>query len=451
MLPMRRLLGALLRRLVEALVRLYYPRRSVEGGEHLPAAGPVLYVLNHPNGLLDPLVLRIAARRPVRFLAKSTLFGNALGRLAMEAFGCLPVYRTQDRAAAAGGGDGGRHAAGNEETFARCRAALARGEALALFPEGTSHSDPRLRPLKTGAARIALSSAAAGVEALRIVPVGLHYEDKVIFRSGVHLLAAPPLALGPYLPGYAAAERQEVDRLTDDIRARLDDVVLQAETRELLAGIARVASWTADEPDDDEPARRHARARELVAAYARLKAVDPARVEAVAAAARQYARILAQLGVGDPWQLEAPRISLGGAALALGRAALMAPAALWGALTSWIPYRLAGRVAARVTSDEDVLSTVKLLAGAAFLGLAWAIEAAALALVAGPWWGALALAVAPAAGYAALRFEETLRGVSESLRHVGLRARRPEVARRLAERRRLLADDVARALREAPR
>jgi 1-acyl-sn-glycerol-3-phosphate acyltransferase len=86
-----RLLRSLLRRLFFALVRLYYPRRQVLGLEHLPVDGPrdtervpVLFTANHPNGLLDPLVLALAVGRPVRFLAKSTFFKHAPGRLAMS-------------------------------------------------------------------------------------------------------------------------------------------------------------------------------------------------------------------------------------------------------------------------------------------------------------------------------------------------------------------------------
>src|SRR5262249_40272225 len=156
----------------EALVRLYYPSRTVEGGERIPPDKPVVFVLNHPNGLLDPLLLRVATGRPARFLAKSGLFANPLGRLAMNAFGSIPIYRAHEAGARAA--DVSR----NDESFARCRAALAAGEALALFPEGVSHSDPQLRPLKTGAARIALSAEAEGRGALgvTVVPVGLYYE-----------------------------------------------------------------------------------------------------------------------------------------------------------------------------------------------------------------------------------------------------------------------------------
>ena len=150
----RRLLLAIVRRLAEALVRLYYPKRVVEGGERIPTGKPLVFLVNHPNGLLDPLVLRVSTGRAARFLAKSTLFGNPFGRLAMDAFGSIPIYRAQEAGGRAG------DASRNDESFARCRAELATGGALALFPEGTSHSDPQLRPLKTGAARIALSAEA---------------------------------------------------------------------------------------------------------------------------------------------------------------------------------------------------------------------------------------------------------------------------------------------------
>jgi 1-acyl-sn-glycerol-3-phosphate acyltransferase len=438
--------------LAEALVRLYYPHRVVEGAERISRDRPVIFVANHPNGLLDPLLVRVLTGRPARFLAKSTLFANPAGRLAMDAFGSIPVYRAKESGARAQGrtNDTSR----NEESFARCRAALARGEALALFPEGVSHSDPQLRPLKTGAARIALS-AAENAPGLEVVPLGLDYEDKVLFRSRVLLVVGEPLPIAPRLPAYRSDERAAVDALTDDVRARLDDVVLQAESRELLNGIARVAGWTgsaagASASDNaDDLTARHRRARELLTAYGRVRARDPARVAAIAAAARVYARTLQRLGVSDPWALEVELVRAGPAVRTLAKLILSAPLAIAGAVMGYLPYRLAGRVAARVTHDEDVLGTVKMIAGAVFLFAAWTAEAIFVGVRWGAIWGPPTFLLGVGSGYAALRFGEIARDTGEAIRHLALRAFHRDTARRLAARRRALADAVSAALQEA--
>jgi 1-acyl-sn-glycerol-3-phosphate acyltransferase len=462
------LIGGVVRALGEALVRLYYPARLLDGGERIPAGKPLIFVLNHPNGLLDPLVLRIATGRPSRFLAKSSLFGNPLGRLAMGAFDSLPVYRPQDvrngdvaQIARTELGSAqrspSREGAGtrpgfpqlNEETFARCRRELAGGGALALFPEGTSHSDPQLRPLKTGAARIALSAEAEhdGALGVTIVPIGLSYARKTTFRSPVLLVVGEPIAVAPLLAEYRRDERATVAALTDEIAARLDGIVLQAESRDLLAGIARVARWTTTEPDD--PAARHRRARELAAAYERLRARDPVRVDAIVADVRAYWQTLRRLGVHDPWALEMGPPRAGAVLGAVGKLVVAAPLALAGALLGWVPYRLSGTVARRVTKDEDLLSTVKLLAGSLFLFVGWSIEAAAVGWWRGAAWALPTFALGLVGGYVALRFEELLRDGRAAWRALSMRAFHFNTARRLAERRRALADAVARALEEA--
>ena len=397
------------------------------------------------------MVLRVATGVPARFLAKGTLFKNPVSRLAMEAFGSIPIHRAHE--------SGGRaaDASRNDESFARCRAELAAGGALALFPEGVSHSDPQLRPLKTGAARIALSAEAehGGKLGVTLVPVGLYYERKTLFRSSVLLVVGEPVAVAPLLGDYARDERQTVTTLTETIDARLDDVVLQAESRDLLAGIARVARWTSDRTSDrsddaaQDLAAQHERARDLADAYARLRARDPARVEAIAGEVRAYTRVLRQLGVRDPWALELAPLRPGALAAAFAKLIVAAPLAALGAVMGWIPYRLAGEVAKRVTRDDDVLGTTKLIAGTVFLALAWGLEATAAALAWGAGCAVPVFVAGVVTGYVALRFEELRREAAEAWRLVMLRAFHHQTTARLAERRRALADEVARGLRDA--
>src|SRR5207244_11697818 len=164
----------LVRAVFGLVLRVFFRRIEVSGSAHVPARGPVMFVLNHPNGLIDPGFLLCLAPRRVSFLAKAPLFRMPVIGIFCRAFEAIPVHPRQDE---------GSDPSHNRETFETARAVLARGGAIAICPEGKSHSDPKLRPLKTGAARIALGAAAAltGPAPIRIVPAGLYYRAKRTF------------------------------------------------------------------------------------------------------------------------------------------------------------------------------------------------------------------------------------------------------------------------------
>src|SRR5947208_9661582 len=187
---MRRVATALLR----LMARIFFRRIEIVGLERVPDDVPVIFAVNHPNGLLDSVFLLCFVPRRVVFLAKAPLFRTPFIGWFVRGFDSIPVYRRADNFSPEQ----------NRETFARARETLARGEAIAIFPEGTTHSDPRLKALKTGAARIALGSSLSRVV---VVPAGLFYTAKQTFRSAAVMCFGEPLECGGEIGRASCRER----------------------------------------------------------------------------------------------------------------------------------------------------------------------------------------------------------------------------------------------------
>jgi 1-acyl-sn-glycerol-3-phosphate acyltransferase len=145
---------------------LFFRRIEVEAADNVPPAGPVLFVPNHTNALVDPLLLMIAMRRRLTLTAKNVLGSNPFRRGLMSALGVVTFHRSEDR-------NRGADLRQNVRSLQICRRLLAGGGAVCIFPEGVSHSDPKLRRFHVGPARIALDFVRKDGDPgrLRIVPV----------------------------------------------------------------------------------------------------------------------------------------------------------------------------------------------------------------------------------------------------------------------------------------
>jgi 1-acyl-sn-glycerol-3-phosphate acyltransferase len=272
--------------LARLLVRLFY--RVERTGEDVPD-GPVLLVANHANGLLDPAIVVHTCRRRPRFLGKSTLFSIPLVGWFVRQVGTIPVFRQKD------GVDTSR----NEEMFRAVRRALASGDAVCLFPEGISHSSGRLEPLRTGAARIALGAAAEGVP-VRIVPIGLNFEDKEVFRSTVVVTYGTPVDCTPLTGDYAADAVEAVRGLTRDIAARLRDGMIEAEPTTEADLVARVERLYAIARGLDRAPSTVVERRRLIADGMRtLRERHPERFALLYEQLRRYERRLARFGLTE--------------------------------------------------------------------------------------------------------------------------------------------------------
>jgi glycerol-3-phosphate O-acyltransferase / dihydroxyacetone phosphate acyltransferase len=405
--------------LLRFALRVFFRRIEVVGRSRVPREGACLFVLNHPNALVDPAFVLAYAPRRVSFLAKSPLFRMPVIGFLIRALDSIPVYRKQDE----GEGASSR----NRETFERSAELLRRGGTIAICPEGASHSEPYLLPLKSGAARIALGAASeigkgegggakgGGGPSVYVVPAGLYYTAKASFRSGALLYFGEPIAVEASDPdAHGEPARERVRELSDRIAEALRSLTLNADRHEALAMVGRAERiFSSDEDEGVSLERELRRRRRFVEGYAYHRTRSPERLELLEARIRRYEDALAQAGLEDPRHLSTAAVSeYARAWTILSRVALfllLSPAALAGALLHYPAYKLAGLLATKFARQyDDVLSTFKIAAALLLFPLTWCAPALLLYRVAG-WRGVLAaLALGPLTGYVALRTREEI-------------------------------------------
>lgn len=424
-----------IRAVLRIILRIFFPRIETAGIERIPREGPVILAVNHPNGLIDPLFLLCLSPRPVSFLAKAPLFEMPVIGWFVKALGSIPVYRRQD---------GGFDPAKNHRTFERARAILSGGGVIAIFPEGASHGDPKLRPLKTGAARIALG-AAAGTrgEPLQIAPVGIYYTAKGIFRSSALLYFGETIAVqSEPLGADNEPTAESVRALTSRIQGALAAVTLQADEREALALVALTEEvLSSEDPASDERlVDRFELRRRIMAGYTTMRERAPARLASISARVAQYASELDQSGL-DPRTLKPQGAGAGvptnpGAVRELDLLVIVLPIAAVGAILNYPVYRLVGFITARLSrDDDDIVATIKMIAGALLFPLSWIILAVVVGVFFGRWAALITLIGAPLSGYVALIFFERLaQSIGGARALMMLRFRRWGYLRLVAER-----------------
>ena len=408
------LLSGIVARVIGGTAGLFYQVERVGGP--LPD-GPVLVTANHPNSLLDPLLVFLTAGRPARPLAKAPLFEQLFVGSMLRALGGLPVYRRQDDPAQ-------MHR--NDDTFKRAIEALVQGDAVQIFPEGKSHSEPALAPLRTGAARIALGAeAAAGWKlGLHIVPVGITYRRKTLFQGIALVQIGAPFTISDLHAQYERDDQACVRVLTDRIAEHLQAVTLnlaQSEDQELIETAEALyvrEKGMAGFRERENLGTRMPRLRRFAEGLAWLRANDPQRHEQLRRAVEQYRRIAGALGVRDadvPSGYKfAPTLWY---ALRWGLLIVVgAPFAPLGALIWLIPYFVPRLVVRWVKPEYESIATYKLVGAFFAFPIALALYVFIAWRFGGPF-AALATAVgAPLLGFAALGWYAALKRFGEDVR-----------------------------------
>ncbi|KAG6917822.1 hypothetical protein DXG01_000882 [Tephrocybe rancida] len=203
---------SVIRQISDWALSSFFTEIRVIGGENVPKDGPIIVTATHHNMMLDPAVL-------------SSLFANPIVRYILFSSGNIPVDRkSKDR----------------QVLFKGTFEALSKGYAVALFPEGTSYTEPRIMQVKDGAAWAALeyskwqqeNPGSAPPQDVVIIPASIVYTDKSKYRSDVVVEYGQPIRLDAYKEQFFSdvegAPRAAVKRLTRAIESELLEATINA-------------------------------------------------------------------------------------------------------------------------------------------------------------------------------------------------------------------------------
>ncbi|MBI2215966.1 MAG: 1-acyl-sn-glycerol-3-phosphate acyltransferase [Candidatus Rokubacteria bacterium] len=449
----------------------FFKAADVRHADRVPATGPVLLCINHPNNLIDSLLVGAVLPRKVHYLATAALFKNALVARLLDACGVIPVYRKDDDVLAsrstrrrtaspsqepsAGGPAAGMDR--NVDTFAACWAAFDRGRVIAIYPEGTTHAETRVQRIKTGAARIALDYEARAPGRLAVVPVGLSFEARKAFRGRVLVSFGEPVPVAPYIPAWYREPAKAVDALTTAIQWAMERQVVHVERIE-TAAVARAVEEIyrgelerelRDErglaPRQIDPFRL---ARSIADAVEHFREREPERVEQLWQRLQTYRALLAAYRLRDETvRARATREPVRRLAWSW-RAVAGLPLFAYGALVNLLPYLVPRWLARRMARKETDYATIRLLASVVAFPVFWSLETWLVWQLAGVRWALAFLASLPVTGLIAYRYQVGAGRLRRQLRFgAWLLTHRQEARRLLAERQAIL-EELERAKRD---
>lgn len=205
--------------------RFFYRKVHIRGLENIPADSPLIFAINHQNAFMDAIVVASTTPRNPWFITRASVFRSSAARYWLQKLQMLPIYRFRD---------GHAEMKKNDEALEAVQNLLQQHEAILIFPEGNHNRNWALRPLQKGIARMAFSLEQQKNfrSGLKIVPVGLQYEDHLHSGSEFLISYGKPIATANFQQQFEEQPAKAINALLHDLRESMLPLILHIEPTE---------------------------------------------------------------------------------------------------------------------------------------------------------------------------------------------------------------------------
>ena len=357
------MLYSILKLIATASVRTFFRRISSQNVDHIPTKGPVIFVCNHPNTMIDPLLVGISCKRKLFFFAKSTLFKGKISSWLLPKLQLIPVYRKQDDPSQTNK---------NTDTFSMGYKILEQNRAFLIFPEGISDGERRLNKIKTGAARIGFGAMVNnnwGLDVM-IVPVGLSYSNVIKFKSNVIVRYGNPINLKEFKDKYQSDEIETVRELTGQIEialSKLTTYINVLESEEIVNALELIYKKELMQDlglDTKNKSDEFSATKGLVSGVEWYFKNKPAKVEEFKRMHQSYQEKLNLLKLKDEFLNPTTKsITLIDRIIMLLYIGLGFPLFIYGLINNYIPYKVPRWLTRKLKRAKSEIASTKLLVG----------------------------------------------------------------------------------------
>jgi len=431
----------LLKFLFALTVKGYFRSIYIKGLENVPKTGPVMFAPNHTSAFMDPILLGTQIDRKLYFLARGDVFKNKLAAIVFGWLNMIPVFRAEHDSS-------DMHK--NEQVFQRCFDHLAKRGAIMIFPEGLSKTERRLRPIKTGTARIALGAENQNNFELgtQIIPIGLNYSNPHFFRGDVFVNFGKAIEVSEYKSAFEKNNWDGVTQLTERIKTELEKLVVIIEDERLDKLIKQIEilyrSKLRDESDPNEKAPQDFYlSKDIVKAVEFYAKTDPEHLESFEKKIDTYLQTLRRLGIRDT-QVRMARIPFN-VIWTISYFILGFPIFAFGMFTNYIPYRLAGVVALAIPLRDDFVGSIKMASGMFIFLLFYLVEFSLVVTFTNYIWGIAFLVALYPAGLFTVNYIKKYYEVRGILKYIHLFIRKSNLITQLKSTRNQLVEELEKA------